>query len=118
MIENLGVGIDIVEVIKFEKIPFSKKSNFYKKLFLPSEIKYCLKFKKPAEHFAGKFAIKESLKKSIKEPISFLDIETYHSNLKLKIRLGKDLNGKYKVRGSISHEKKYAIGIVISEKIK
>ena len=118
MIETLGVGIDIVEVIKFEKIPFSKKSNFYKKLFLPSEIKYCLKFKKPAEHFAGKFAIKESLKKSIKEPISFLDIETYHSNLKLKIRLGKDWNEKYKVRGSISHEKKYAIGIVISEKIK
>ena len=118
MIENLSVGIDIVEVIKFEKIPFSKKSNFYKKLFLPSEIKYCLKFKKPAEHFAGKFAIKESLKKSIKEPISFLDIETYHSNLKLKIRLGKDWNEKYKVRGSISHETKYAIGIVISEKIK
>lgn len=118
MIENLGVGIDLVEVIKFEKIPFSKKSNFYKKLFLPSEIKYCLKFKKPAEHFAGKFAIKESLKKSIKEPISFLDIETYHSNLKLKIRLSKVWNEKYKVRGSISHEKKYAIGIVISEKIK
>ena len=56
--------------------------------------------------------------KSIKEPISFLDIEIYHSNLKLKIRLGKDWNEKYKVRGSISHETKYAIGIVISEKIK
>jgi len=38
--------------------------------------------------------------------------------LKLKIRLGKDWNEKYKVRGSISHETKYAIGIVISEKIK
>ena len=117
MIEDLGVGIDIVEVIKFEKIPFSKKSNFYKKLFLPSEIKYCLKFKKPAEHFAGKFAIKESLKKSIKEPILFLDIETYHSNSKLKIDLHKPWSKKYKVIGSISHEKKYAVGIVISEKI-
>ena len=117
MIENLGVGIDIVEVSKFERIPYSKKPSFYKKIFLPTEIKYCLKFKKPAEHFAGKFAIKESLKKSIKEPISFLDIETYHSNLKLKIRLGKYWSKKYKVRGSISHEKKYAVGIVISEKI-
>ena len=117
MIENFGVGIDIVDVTKFEKIPYSKKPTFYKKLFLPSEIKYCLKFKKPAEHFAGKFAIKESLKKSISESISFLDIETYHSNSKLKIKLQKNWNKKYKVLGSISHEKKYAVGIVISEKI-
>ena len=116
MIDNLGVGIDIVEVSKFERIPYSKKPSFYKKIFLPTEIKYCLKFKTSAEHFAGKFAIKESLKKSIKEPILFLDIETYHSNSKLKIRLGKTWSKKYKVIGSISHEKKFAIGIVISEK--
>ncbi|QLH05782.1 holo-ACP synthase [Nitrosopumilus ureiphilus] len=117
MIENFGVGIDIIDITRFEKTSFSKKPNFYKKLFLPSEIQYCLKFKKPAEHFAGKFAIKESLKKSILEPISFLDIETYHSNTKLKIKLLNDLNKKYTVLGSISHEKNFAIGIVISEKL-
>ncbi len=117
MIENFGIGIDLVHIQKFEKITYLKKPSFYKKTFLPSEIKYCLKFKKPAEHFAGKFAIKESLKKSIKEPIPFLDIETYHSNSKLKIKLLKNWNKKYKVLGSISHDKSYAIGMVISEKL-
>ncbi|MCV0366627.1 MAG: holo-ACP synthase [Nitrosopumilus sp.] len=117
MIENFGIGIDIVDIEKFEKISYLKKPSFYKKLFLPSEIKYCLKYKNSAEHFAGKFAIKEALKKSIKEPISFLDIETYHSKSKLKIKLLKDWNKKYKVLGSISHDNKYAIGFVISEKL-
>ena len=117
MIENFGIGIDIVHIKKFEKITYSKKPSFYKKTFLPSEIEYCLKFKKPEQHFAGKFAIKESVKKSINEPISFLDIETYHSKSKLKIKLHKSWNKKYKILGSISHENKYAIGMVISEKI-
>ncbi len=117
MIENFGIGIDIVDITKFEKNSYLKKSNFYKKIFLPSEIQYCLKYKTPAEHFAGKFAIKESLKKSIKEPIPFLDIETYHSKSKLKIKLLKNWNKKYNVLGSISHDKRYAIGMVISEKL-
>jgi holo-[acyl-carrier protein] synthase len=118
MIKNSGIGIDLVHIKKFEKITYLKKPSFYKKIFLPSEIKYCLKFKKPAEHFAGKFAIKESVKKSIDEPISFLDIETFYSNSKLKIKLHKNWNQKYKVLGSISHENEYAIGMAISEKIK
>ena len=117
MIENFGIGIDLVHIKKFEKITYSKKPSFYKKTFLPSEIEYCLKFKKPAEHFAGKFAIKESVKKSIKEPIPFLEIETYHSKSKLKIKLLKNWNKKYKILGSISHEKKYAVGMVLSEKL-
>ena len=117
MIKNFGIGIDLVYVKKFEKITYSKKPSFYEKTFLPSEIKYCLKFKNPAEHFAGKFAIKESVKKSINEPIPFIDIETYHSKSKLKIKLLKKWNKKYNVLGSISHENEYAIGMVISEKM-
>ena len=102
---------------KIWKITYSKKPSFYKKTFLPSEIEYCLKFKKPAEHFAGKFAINESIRKSINESISFLDIETFHYKSKLKIKLHKNWDTKYKVLGSISHENEYAIGMVISEKI-
>jgi len=117
MIENFGIGIDLVHIKKFEKITYSKKPSFYKKTFLPSEIEYCLKFKKSAEHFAGKFAIKESVKKSIDDPVSFLDIETFHIESKLKIKLCGDWKKKYKLLGSISHENDYAIGMDISEKI-
>lgn len=117
MIEKIGIGIDLVDIKKFEKIPYSSKPDFYKKIFLPSEIKYCLKYKNPYEHLAGKFAIKEATKKSIPERISLLDIETSHSKSKPKVRLAGKLRGKYLFFASISHEENFAIGIVISERI-
>ena len=117
MIEKLGIGIDITDVDQFKKISYLKKPNFYKKIFLPSEIKYCLKYKNPYEHFAGKFALKEAVKKAIKERISMLDIETSHLKSKPIVKLGGKLKKRYNFLASISHEKKFAVAMVISEKL-
>ena len=117
MHKSFGIGIDIVDVEQFKKIPFSLMPNFYRKIFSNSEIKYCLKFKNPYEHFAGKFAIKEAVKKSIKEQISLLEIETSHSSSKPVVKLKTTNKINYIFLASITHEKNYAVGIVISEKI-
>ena len=117
MIEKLGIGIDITDVDQFKKISYSTKPNFYKKIFLPSEIKYCLKYKNPYEHFAGKFALKEAVKKAINERISMLDIEISHSNSKPVVKLRGKWKKKYKFLASISHEKKFAMSIIVSEKL-
>ena len=112
-IENLGIGTDIIKIDRFKNKPYSKNQMFYKKLFLMSEIKYCLKFKNSAIHFAGKFAIKEAVKKSIYQNISFLDIETYYLTSKPKIKLKKNLGYNFLV--SMSHEKEFAIATVVSK---
>ena len=112
-IEKFGIGTDIVKISRFKNKPYSKNQRFYKKLFLMSEIKYCLKFKNNVIHFAGKFAIKESVKKSIYQKINFLDIETYHMNSKPKIKLKNNLDYNFLV--SMSHENEFAIAVVISE---
>lgn len=117
MIEKYGIGIDIVNISQFKKTPYTTKSNFYKKIFTTLEIKYCLKFKDPYSHFAGKFAVKEAVKKSINERITMLNIQTYHSNSRLMVSLVGKNEKKYKFLASISHENNLAIGIVISEKI-
>ena len=117
MIEKLGIGIDITDVDQFKKISYLKKPNFYKKIFLPSEIKYCLKYKNPYEHFAGKFALKEAVKKAINERISMLDIETSHLNSKPVVTLRGKWKTKYKFIASVSHEKKFATSIIVSEKL-
>ncbi len=114
MNENIGIGIDIVNVEDFRQIPFSTKSGFYKKIFNPNEIKYCLKYKNPYERFAGKFAIKEAVKKSIHDKISLLDIETYYVRSKPQIKL-KRMNKKYFFQVSVSHEKNLAVAVVISK---
>ena len=117
MIENLGIGIDIIEVSRFRRKKYEENRNFYKKIFAESEIKYCLKFKNSAERFAGKFAIKEAVIKSIPEKIGPRDIEIVYVNRKPRIRLKNSLEKKYNFIVSVSHEKEFAIGIVITEKI-
>src|SRR5574337_187565 len=117
MIDKIGIGIDIVDVKQFKKISYDKKPSFYKGIFFPSEIKYCLKYKNSHERFAGKFAIKEAVIKSIPEKISILDIETIHLELKPKVRIKGKVGKKYNFLVSVSHEKQFAIAIVISEKI-
>ena len=117
MIKNLGIGIDIIEVSRFRRKKYEENRNFYKKIFVKSEINYCLRFKDPYTHFAGKFALKESVIKSIQSNISFLDIQTSNSKRGPIVSLVGNLAKKYSFSASISHEKEYAIATVISFKL-
>ena len=115
MIENLGVGIDIINVNRFRNMPFEKKSSFYKKIFHDDEINYCLKFKDPYTHFAGKFALKEALIKSIDKKIFPSEIETSHLNSKPIIHISKNPKD-YRFIASLSHEHEFAIAVILSVK--
>ena len=118
MNQSFNIGIDIVNVSRFKNKPLKNNQDFYKKIFLDSEINYCKKFRSPYEHFAGKFAIKEALIKSINEKISLHEIKTSHKNSKPIVKVKKSLDKKYRFIISISHEKDVAVAVVISEKIK
>ena len=71
MIENFGIGIDVSSIKKFKDKPFKQNETFYRKIFSDNEINYCLKFKNYYEKFAGKFALKEALIKSIHKKVTF-----------------------------------------------
>jgi len=114
--EFFGIGTDIVEINRFRKKFFDKNKSFYEKIFLKEEIEYCLNFKDPYIHFAGKFAIKESVIKSISQKISFKHILTFNKNSKPQIKLLKN-NKNYNFLVSMSHENDYAIATVLANKI-
>ena len=114
MLEQLGIGIDIVEIKRFLNKPYKTNLDFYKKIFHESEITCCLERKNFAECFAGKFAIKESVIKSIPKKITFLDILIDYSNSKPVVTLIDDSSYSFLV--SLTHEKLYAVSVVISEK--
>ena len=115
MIDSLEIGTDIVSISRFKSLPYEKNQSFYKKIFSTDEINYCLKFKNPYEHFAGKFAIKEAVVKSLSNNIDYLEIQTFHKNSKPVVKLKNDL--KYNFLVSVSHDQDYAIALIISEKI-
>lgn len=114
LFKNIGIGIDIVEAKRFKKIPYASHKNFYKKIFSTSEINYCLKFKEPYKHFAGKFAIKEAAKKAVSNDVTLLDIQTGHENSKPIA----SIKGKpHSFLVSVSHDHDIAVAVVISERI-
>ena len=112
-----GIGTDIVKINRFREKIFSKNKSFYDKIFLDEEIKYCLNFKDPYSHFAGKFAIKESVIKSLSEKISFKHILTFNKNSKPQIKLLLENTEKYNFLVSMSHEDEFAIATVLVNKL-
>jgi phosphopantetheine--protein transferase-like protein len=96
----MKVGIDLVHISRFQNTDdFSLK-----KIFHDSELK-----NKDALHLAGLFAVKECCKK-IFQGSEWLDFEVKNK------RNGKPvIDTKYKFNGdvSISHDKDYAVAIVI-----
>ena len=115
MLERIGIGIDIVEIKRFSNKPYKTNIDFYKKIFHESEIICCLERKNFAECFAGKFAIKESVIKSIPKKITFLDILIDYSDSKPAVTLIDDSSYSFLV--SLTHEQLYAVSVVISEKL-
>jgi|TARA_B100001750_G_C15042871_1_gene367539 holo-[acyl-carrier protein] synthase len=116
-LENFGIGIDIVKIDRFSKKNYKKNKNFYKKIFTNSEIDYCLKFKDPYPHFAGKFGVKESVIKSVHDKITFQDVSSSNSNNRPVVKLTRNMSKKYSFLVSITHEREYAVAVVISYKL-
>lgn len=113
MLEKIRIGIDIIDISRFSEKPYKENEIFYKKIFHDSEIKYCLNHKNSSQSFAAKFAIKESVIKSINEKIDFLDILTDHMDSQPIVSLRS--NDSYNFIVSVTHEKHTAVAVVISE---
>ncbi len=74
-----GIGTDIVNIKRIEKILKNKKSTFKKKIFTENEILYCTNKRNPYPYYAKRFAAKEALSKAlgtgINKDISFKNIQ-------------------------------------------
>ena len=113
MIEKFSIGIDIVNVDRFSSKSYFKNKEFYAKIFTKNEINYCIKFKDPYTHFAGKFALKEAVIKAIDKKIDLLDIETLHQKEIPYVNLI-DYPNSTSI-SSISHENTVAVAVFLIE---
>ncbi|HRZ86772.1 MAG TPA: holo-ACP synthase [bacterium] len=122
-----GIGIDIIEVERVEKVIERHGEHFYRRLYTEREIAYCKEKKKNALlHFAGRFTAKEAASKAlgtgIAGGIAWTDIEILNepSGKPVIVLSGKakevyDAIGGTKIHASISHSKGYAASQVIIE---
>lgn len=76
--ENVGLGVDIVEIERMRKI-LDRSPSFSRLVFSADEQEYCEKSASPETHYALRFAAKEAVVKALgtgfSEGIGVLDIE-------------------------------------------
>ncbi|GHT24035.1 holo-[acyl-carrier-protein] synthase [Planctomycetales bacterium] len=115
-----GIGTDIIECERIAGMIQRHGEHFTHRVFTENEIKYCFGHKLPEQHFAGRWAAKESVLKTLGtgwvSGISWKDVEVV-SEVSGRPRIV--LSGGAKKRAddlgiaeilvSISHCKSYAV---------
>ena len=122
-----GIGIDLVEVSRIEKILKKWGDRFLQRVYSADEIEYCRNKAFPAIHFAARFAAKESFLKSLGiglgMGVKLREIEVSNNKLgspvlKMNKEIGNILDnlGVNAVHVSMTHTRKHAHAIVVLEK--
>jgi holo-[acyl-carrier protein] synthase len=121
----IGIGVDIVDVRRIERIVVRWQDRFLRRVFTDNEIRYCNNKKNPAQRFATRFAAKEAFIKAIYpkgvERIDYREIEIGEKDRRPVI----NLQGKVKVEAEklaiktihvmLSHDGNYGIANVVIE---
>jgi holo-[acyl-carrier protein] synthase len=122
-----GIGVDIVNIDRMERVIERWGKRFIQRVFTPSEMNLCLNRPSPALAFSTHFAAKEAFSKAIgtgmKKGVRWLDIEVFHYP---GGRPGLRLHGRSSERCreenitgfhlSMSDEGEYGVAMVILEK--
>jgi len=122
-----GIGTDIVNVKRIEKLLKKKGMIFKKRIFTQAEINYCQTKKNSPSHFAKRYAAKEALSKAlgtgIRNEIMFKNIEILNDKngkpfIKLKNKTFVSFKKKIKAKKhniylSLSDDKPWAQATVI-----
>ena len=118
----IGVGIDLVDIERFERV----KPRVRERLFTRAEARYCVLQRRPALHFAARFAAKEAVLKALgtgwSGGIAWSDVEIVreeHGQARVKLT-GKAAARarKLKIRSwhvSMTHTSTTAAAVAIAE---
>ena len=113
------VGVDCEEISRFRRLPFDRNGRFYRRIFTPREIEYCMSFGDPYPRFAARFAAKEATIKalnSIARP-TYTEIEVQKDKKEQpKIYISKNRFKKitrFTVSLSLTHSHSHAIAFTI-----
>lgn len=61
----VGIGIDLVEIARVERVLARHPARARARLFAPGEVDYCESASLPAQSYAARFAVKEAFFKAV-----------------------------------------------------
>ncbi len=122
----IGVGVDVIEISRIEKVLTERGEKFTSKMYTRTEVEYCTRDRASAAHFAGRFAAKEAAMKALGvgwgRNAGWLDVEVTNDE-RGKPLLGMsgsaartaDSLGVKRAHVSLSHSRGTACAVVILE---
>ena len=119
-----GIGIDLIMIERIKKAVEKWGEPFLNRVFTKNEQSYSYSYERPFPYLAGRFGAKEAFLKAIGtgwgKGVRWTDIEVIRDeNGRPKINVSDGLNDILLEKGikdisvSISHEKDYAIALVV-----
>ena len=123
-----GIGIDVVEVDRIESAIDRLGEVFLARLFTDREREYCARQKRPALHYAARFAAKEAVSKALGTGIGGqagwldMEVERAESGAPKMLFSGNAADflsreGILEVQVSLSHAKEYAAANAVAIRI-
>jgi holo-[acyl-carrier protein] synthase len=119
----LGIGTDLLDVARMARELEEEGAGFRDTVFTPSEIAYCEAKRRPARHFAARFAAKEALFKALAGSTSrdfWRDVEVARTGdeppcllLHGRVKDAADRLGVRKILVSLSHTDRLAAASVV-----
>lgn len=111
----MGLGIDILEIKRFDSFGKNRNSRFVLNNYSKKEIDYCFSFKNPAPRLAGTFAAKEAVFKALGQNNILLSLVEIRRNKSGQPEVWIKNRRKKSILLSISHSAKIAIAIAIKQ---
>jgi holo-[acyl-carrier protein] synthase len=122
-----GIGIDLVENSRMERLVKKWGPKFLNRIFTPAEIAYCSKYTYSSTHYGVRFAAKESFLKALGmglgDGVKLSEIEVVNDeNGKPVLVLSGEAKAQIEKRQitqvhlSLTHTKSYSTAVVLLEK--
>ena len=122
----VGLGMDLIEVSRFETELRERGDGMIEAVLLPSEIAYCRTKHRPCQHYAVRFAAKEALFKALGTGLagemSWHDVEVLRDErgvpslaLTGETKKVAAKAGVGKIHLSLTHSDEYAAAVVTLE---
>lgn len=105
------IGIDIVEIERLRNALERFGTRFERRIFSEKEMEYFTKKMNPIQSMAGRFAVKEAFMKAKGRFVPWREIEVLHEDRRPFVLF----HGTRYRSVSISHERRYAVAVVVIE---
>jgi len=115
----MEIGVDCIEIKRF--LQFEKDDRFLSRIFTDNEIDYCRGKQNSSQHYAARFAGKESVMKAISPygvQLSPKQIEILNDSRGIpSARITGEHSGRFQVKISLSHSDEIALAFAMVEEI-